>query len=225
MTIRFPGRLARVVRACVSPPCVVLQELEEHTNPQAATLTWPGFPEMNGRGPIGPLRLMGVNSDGVEIFWKEEVPAADIRQLLQGQMQGTGYLTIVRECLALYDVMTDDYVWLDSVTRPPDLDKPKINRGHQTLERTSKSWYVNPSQSAGPVTSKPLPRPYMHDTCWLSASGRPLFDVRLLIAFLNNHAGVIGDPYAWETKDQPQGIRTMPVQDTTTRHLVVGEDT
>jgi hypothetical protein len=227
VTIRFPGRLARVVRACVSPPCVVLEELEEHTNPQVANLTWPDFPEMQTGKPMGPLRLMGLDPQGELLLWKEEVPASDVRFLLQQRSSGGGYLTIMRGSFALYDVTTDDYVWLGSVTRPLDLDKPRVNQGHQTLERHSKSWYVDPSRAEGPVKTKPLPRPYALETCWLGANGQALFDVRALISLLNNQAGVIGDPYAWKTEAPPPrgGIHSMPVQDPTRRLLTIGEDT
>jgi hypothetical protein len=194
-----------VVRASLAPPCVVLEELEEMTNPSSATLTWPDFPEMQGRGPMGPVHLMGVDLKGELLLWKEEVPADTVRALLQGRSQGTGYLTIMRGSYALYDVMTDDYVWLDSVTKPLDLTGPRIQRGHQTLERVQKSWFVAPTEG-GPVKTKPLPRPYGYEQCWLGANGQALFDVRALSSFLNNHIGTIGDPYAWkEQAPKPSG--------------------
>jgi len=237
VTIRFPGKLTRVVRACVSPPCVVLEELEEATIPAVANLTWPDFPEMQTGRPLGPLHLMGVDPKGELLLWKEEVPAAEVEAVLRDAWRrglcdphlpevGNGYLTIVRGYHALYDVMSDHYIWLalEGPLHPLDGRPPKVHPGHQTLERMQKSWYVDPSKSAGPIKTKPLPRPYAFEHCWLGASGQALFDVRALIAFLNNHTGMIGDPYAWKTKAEPQGIHTMPVQDTSTRYLVVGEE-
>jgi hypothetical protein len=224
VTIRFPGKLTRVVRASLAPPCVVLEELEEMTNPSVATLTWPDFPEMQTGRPLGPLDLMGVDPKGELLLWKEEVSAAEVTAVLRGHEMGLGYLTIMQGSFALYDVMTDDYVWLDSVLHPRNFPV-RVNHGHQTLERTQRSWFVDPSKGPGPLKTKPLPRPYELQQCWLGANGQALFDVRVLIALLNNHAGLIGDPYAWRTKTEPQGIHTMPVQqDTSTRFLVVGEE-
>jgi hypothetical protein len=209
---------------------VTLEELEE-TTPTTANLTWPDFPEMRTGKPLGPLSLMGLDTTGEVLLWKEEVSADKVRSLL-ASTGATGYLTIVQDCLALYDVMTDDYVWLDSVTRPLDLHQPRIQRGHQVLERVRHFWFVDPSKPGGPVKTKPLPRPYVYETCWLNANGRPLFDVRALISFVHGHIGAIGDPYAWQTESEanalPPGIwpATMPRTDGMhVRRLTIKEDT
>jgi hypothetical protein len=202
---------------------VTLEEIEEHTNPVAATLTWPDFPEMQGKGPMGPLHLMGVDPKGELLLWKEEHSAKQVIEIMHNAWRpdtSPGYLTVINGRHALYDVVSDHYVYLGSTLR----GGPTLHPGILALETVQRSWFVDPSRSEGPITTKPLPRPYAHSHCWIGANGQALFDVRTLVSFLNNHAGVIGDPYAWKARGQPQGLHTMPVQDTSTRYLVVGEE-
>lgn len=230
MTFRFPDKLVLVVRTSVAPPSVALEELESDG---PGDLTWPGFPEMKERPGSS---VMGLDMKGTELLQGDECSPEKLTALLRDRFGRDGYLTVIGGQFALFDVMTSEYVALCSSSKECPPKRVITRMGRRQHERLQVSNLVNPyATDTNPIKSKPLPRPYAFDTCWVGESGQALFGLSALCRFLDENAGMVGDPYAWKTEEEHASGRAIsPLAGMPTvgffaapkpkRFLIVGEE-
>jgi hypothetical protein len=214
VTVQFPGKIATVVRVSLAPPCVVMEEVPEK---EIAHLTWPDFPEAQ------KMWGLGLTTKGGNTKQDDTRPASEVAALLGEHLSG-GYLTVIGGHFAMFSVMTSEYVQLCGSTRK-ELGRILFRHGRVVHEKVRPSYFVTGEDE--PVKTRPLPRPYGCETCWVGKDGSALLDIREFCRFMERHAGIIGDPYAWTSVKRPvQGPFRLMLNDNqeTVRMITLGED-